>query len=190
MSTLESHHDESAPRALVVFESMFGNTEAVAQAVADGLSSVMDAHVADVALAPSALDDIDLLVVGAPTHAFGLSRPRTRADAVRRGAHVDAARGKGVREWIAMIDRSSVGATIATAFDTRVRSPRLPGSAARAARRRLRRLGFRVLPTSSFWVTGTPGPLAEGELERAHRWGEQLAATYNGAATRSHASAA
>jgi Flavodoxin len=187
MSTLDSRHDQSAPRALVVYESMFGNTAAIAKAVAEGLASVIDADVADVASAPSALDDLDLLVVGAPTHAFGLSRPQTRADAGKRGAYADAARSDGVREWIATIDRGSVGATTAAAFDTRVRRPRLPGSAARAARRRLRRLGFRVLPATSFWVTGTPGPLAEGELERAHRWGEQLATAHGKTRTSAHA---
>jgi hypothetical protein len=62
------------------------------------------------------------------------------------------------------------------AFDTRISRPRLPGSAAAAAEKRLRRLGFRVLARfQSFFVEGTTGPLARGELERARRWGEELA---------------
>jgi hypothetical protein len=178
MSTLDSGYDGTALRAIVVYESMFGNTAAIAKAVADGLASAMDVEVADIASAPSEFRDVDLLVVGAPTHAFGLSRPQTRVDAGRRGARADAARNDGVREWIALIDRSSIGVTTAATFDTRIRRPRLPGSAARAARRRLRRIGFRVLPATSFWVTGTAGPLADGELERAHRWGAQLATAY------------
>jgi hypothetical protein len=65
----------------------------------------------------------------------------------------------------------------AAAFDTRVRRPRLPGSAARRAAARLRRLGFAILRDPiTFWVGATPGPLLPDELERAYRWGEQLAA--------------
>jgi hypothetical protein len=62
------------------------------------------------------------------------------------------------------------------AFDTRVSKPRLPGSAAAAAEKRLRRLGFRVAARSrSFYVDGTTGPLVAGEPDRARHWGEELA---------------
>ena len=75
-------------RALVVFESMFGNTEKVAGAVARGLQlEGVDAGLVEVHAAPHRLAaDLDLLVVGGPTHAFGMSRASTRADAVRQGA--------------------------------------------------------------------------------------------------------
>ena len=165
-------------RALVVFESMFGNTAAIAEAIAAGLTTAMETTITDVPSATSELDDVDLLVVGAPTHAFGLSRPQTRDDAGRRGAQAEAARSRGVREWIGTIDRRSLNPTTVATFDTRVCHPRLPGSAARAARRRLRRLGASVAPPASFWVTGTPGPLAAGELDRARQWGEELAAAH------------
>jgi Flavodoxin len=188
MSTADRRHDHSAPRALVVYESMFGNTEAIARAIAGGLSAGSEVRVTDVVGAPPNLAEFDLLVVGAPTHAFGLSRPQTRSDAGKRGARADAAQGRGVREWLAAIDSDSVAATTAATFDTRVRRPRLPGSAARAARRRLHRLGFCVLPARSFWVTGTPGPLADGELERARRWGEQLVTARRREQSSAHAS--
>ena len=71
-------------RALVVYESMFGNTEAVARAVADGLAEMHDVDLREVSQAPTeVIGRVDLIVVGGPTHAFSLSRPATRASAVR-----------------------------------------------------------------------------------------------------------
>ena len=66
-------------RALVVFESSFGNTGQVAQAVWEGMyRRLQDVALVDVASAPRRLPpDLELLVVGAPTHAFGMSRPST-----------------------------------------------------------------------------------------------------------------
>jgi hypothetical protein len=79
-----------------------------------------------------------------------------------------------LREWLTGLQGPSP-TTVAAAFDTRVARPRVPGSAARRAERRLRRLGYRILrPAASFWVTGTKGPLDDGELERARRWGAAL----------------
>jgi hypothetical protein len=158
---------------LVVFESMFGNTEAIARAICDGAAERgVVATAVDVAAAPTDLVDVALLVVGAPTHVLGLPRPRTRASARQQGA--PAAEAGGVREWLAGLSRPD-GAIPAACFDTRLRSP-FSGSAARAIRRRLRRLGFRVENPARFTVTGTAGPLAEGELDRARLWGAELAA--------------
>jgi len=62
-------------------------------------------------------------------------------------------------------------------FDTRVRHPRVPGSAARSARKHLRQQGFRAVdPATTFWVDGMEGPLLEGELDRARTWGQDLGA--------------
>jgi hypothetical protein len=166
-------------KALVIYESMFGNTEAVARAVADGLSGRFDVTVADVRSAPPVQGN-DLIVVGGPTHAFGMSRPTSRRDAVRQGAASDAT--TGIREWLSTV--AHLAGVPAAAFDTRVDKP-LVGSAARKAHRALRRLGCRmVVPAESFFVTGTPGPLTEGEQQRARRWGQFVAASV-GAATRS-----
>lgn len=160
-------------RALVVYESMFGNTRTIAEAVADGLATRLDVRAMNVTDAPTVVDDdVDLVVVGGPTHAFGMSRPSTRRSAVDQGAAATAA-DAGMREWI---DAATLPATtVAATFDTRVKVPGLPGSAARKARRRLRRKGVTVLaPPVTFWVEGTPGPLREGERRRATRWGEEL----------------
>ena len=162
-------------RALVVFESMFGNTQKIAEAVEQGLSSHVPTDILEVGTAPHALGEgIELLVVGGPTHAFGMSRPGTREDATRQaGGHVVSG-GIGMREWLTTLERTPGKVTVA-AFDTRIAKPRVPGSAARAAEKRLRKLGFRVAVASeSFYVTGTAGPLVEGEEERARAWGEKL----------------
>jgi hypothetical protein len=161
--------------ALVVFESMFGNTQTIAEAVMEGLASHLPTATLEVGTAPDVLaDDVALLVVGGPTHAFGMSRPRTREDATRQaGGHVASDRN-GLREWLASLERRT-GNVAAAAFDTRIDKPRMPGSAARGAEKRLRKLGFRIAaPSQSFYVTGVAGPLVEGETERAHRWGREL----------------
>ncbi|MFC5379912.1 flavodoxin family protein [Aquipuribacter nitratireducens] len=166
-------------RALVVYESMFGCTEQVALAVKDGLrdaGATVEAVEVSRAPSPGALREgaVDLLVVGAPTHALGLSRPETRADAAGRGRPL-VSRGQGVREWLAAAEGCDVAAA---AFDTHVRRPRVPGHAGRAADRRLRRLGCRrAARPESFDVEDVQGPLCDGEVERAHAWGVGLAAS-------------
>jgi hypothetical protein len=161
-------------RALVVYESMFGNTKVVADAVADGLATRLHVTAVEVSAAPTAMDDVALVVVGGPTHAFGMSRPGTRQDAAKQSQRPLVSAGIGLREWLDTVQGASPGVA-AAAFDTRIEKPRLPGSAARAAERRLRRLGFRIAARpASFYVAGTPGPLVDGEPERARRWGEHL----------------
>lgn len=104
-----------------------------------------------------------------------MSRPGTRHDAAKQASDGLVSTGIGLREWLARLQRRT--GVAAAAFDTRVSRPRLPGSAARAAEKRLRQLGFRVVaPAASFYVEGTLGPLLEGERERARRWGEQVLA--------------
>ena len=158
---------------LIVYESMWGNTRSVAEAVAEGIGS--DVRMVHAAGAPVPLpDDVGLLVLGAPTHAFSLPRASTRHDAVAKGAPGETE--SGVREWLGRLEASD-HVDVAT-FDTRVGSVRhLPGSAARAAGKEVRRhhLG-RLVGTVSFYVEDMDGPLIEGELERARAWGELLGA--------------
>jgi hypothetical protein len=160
--------------ALVVVESMFGNTRAIADAVAEGLRESVPVDVVTVADAPATVpDDVALVVVGGPTHAFGMSRPGTRESAVTQGATADPV--IGVREWLeALPDRYDH--LRAAAFDSRVNKAFVPGSAARGAAKRLRRLGFRLLAApESFFVADVAGPLLPGELDRAREWGRTLA---------------
>jgi hypothetical protein len=158
-------------RALVVVESSFGNSRAVADALADGLlEGLGDAEVRSVGTASTDLAGVELLVVGGPTHAFGMSRDQTRADAVRQGAPAETS-GPGIREWLADLEPPA-RLPVAT-FDTRVARVRhVPGSAARGAARMLRRRGcVLVARPESFFVVDTMGPLVDGELARAREWG-------------------
>lgn len=162
-------------RALVVYESMFGNTRDVGAAIAEGLAARgAGVELVDAESAPGELaDGFDLLVVGTPTHAFGLPRRQTRAEAAGRVANGEPiSRGDGVREWVERV-RVVSGQPTAT-FDTKVDRPRLPGSAARAVARRLRDRGATIIDTQTFRVTGVEGPLMEGELVRARAWAGAL----------------
>lgn len=162
-------------RALVVYESMFGNTRAVAEAVSYGLSKGMTVDLREVGAAPDEIgEDVDLVVAGGPTHAFSMSRTSTRKSAADQADGPLVSPGRGLREWIESAGPSLRGRAVAT-FDTKVAKPHLPGSAARSARKRLRRFGCRpVAPAENFIVLGTNGPIADGELDRATRWGEHL----------------
>ncbi|MGZ4426765.1 MAG: flavodoxin family protein [Nocardioidaceae bacterium] len=163
-------------KALVVYESMFGNTQAVAEAVADGLSATMQVDLRDVSEAPTpATEDVDLIVLGGPTHAFSLSRASTRAEAIKQGA-THGSEEVGLREWLAHLERGPHSQLVAT-FDTRSDQVRhLPGSAAKKAARLTRRQGYPRAETESFYVADTAGPLDPGELDRAKGWGARLGA--------------
>jgi len=158
--------------AVIVYESAWGNTKSVAEAVAAGLAlgTAVDVQVLDVDAAPPADTlDADLLVLGAPTHAFGLSRPQTREDATRRGGHPG---GTGLREWI---DSAGTIHPPVAVFDTHVRHPNLPGTASKKAAKLLRRRHAPLLlDPESFYVDGYEGPLLPGEVDRARSWGSQL----------------
>ena len=161
-------------KALVVYESMFGNTEAVARAVSDGLAELHDVDVREVSQVPPALiGGVDLIVVGGPTHAFSLSRPATRASALEQGG-THRNKEAGIREWLGGLRRGSRTEPVAV-FDTRIeKARRLPGSAAAKAAKLVRRLGYAPAGRQSFYVSDTSGPLLPGELERAKAWGAQL----------------
>ncbi|TWD72008.1 flavodoxin [Kribbella amoyensis] len=162
-------------RALVVYESMFGNTQRIAAAIGEGLRPAFETEVLAVGQTPRTLPgDVRLLVVGGPTHAFGMSRPSTRDQAAAQGPMVMPAT-TGVREWLEMLGPRRTE-TVAATFDTRVNKVRrLPGSAARAAARRLRHQEYEVIAApASFYVGDMTGPLDEGEVDRARKWGEQL----------------
>jgi hypothetical protein len=174
-------------RALVVFESMYGNTHTIADAIAAGLGDapemdeVQVVHVgqADAAAVTAA----DLVVVGGPTHGHSMSRESTRTQAVSEAEKPDkhleldpeADPGAGVREWLAGI--GSGDGTASAAFDTRVDwAAVLSGRASKAIAKALHHHDFtEVVKPESFLVT-TENELVEGEAERAREWGRSLAA--------------
>jgi hypothetical protein len=153
---------------------MFGNTETIARAIAAGVGERFEVSVVEVGSAPDHVPaDVGLLVVGGPTHAFGLSRAGTRADAAKQaGDQPVVSPDRGIREWL-----DGLGPTPgvpAAAFDTHIDKP-FPGYASHGVRRRLHHHGLDVLAAESFRVTDTKGPLVDGEEARARTWGAQLA---------------
>jgi flavodoxin len=171
-------------KALVVYESMFGNTEQIARAVASGLGESVDVQLTEVADAPADPGpDVALIVAGGPTHAFSMSRENTRADAISKGAP-EGEREFGLREWMAALPSGQHAEKIAT-FDTKIKSMRhLPGSAAKSAAKIARRHGYEsVARAESFYVDDLDGPLLDGEIDRARAWGRQLATSITKAAS-------
>lgn len=177
-------------RALVVFESMYGNTRKVAEAIGRGLRTVGEVDVVPLSQATAErVDAADLVVVGAPTHIHGLSRPLTRKgaadDASKEGSvlHLEPeAQGEGVREWL---EGLSTGHGRAAAFDTRMGgNPLLTGRASKPIARRLRRHGFDLVAPPESFLVSKESVLEDGEEERAAEWGRQLAQALEPAAAK------
>lgn len=176
-------------RVAIVYESMFGNTRKVAEAIAEGVrraepyAELSLARITDLAADDT---DVDLLVVGAPTHLRGLSRPGSRRHALEgivKTPEIDGVKavaepgadGRGVREWLEQLPEAS-GGRMAAAFDTRVPGP-FAGSASRRIAHRLTQLGYLVIaPPQDFVLSGNYGPLSGDELNRARTWGSDLVA--------------
>lgn len=168
-------------RALVVYESMYGNTREVAEAIVRGLGQCMSAKAVPVhRVEPADVAAADLLVVGGPTHMHGMTSAMSRKGVVESGKEEgieleeSASAEPTLRAWLAAVEGEG---RRAAAFDTRIdRAPMLTGSAARGIAKRLRKRGYALLADSnSFFVDDSEGPLAEGELDRATRWGAGLA---------------
>jgi hypothetical protein len=169
--------EEDAMDAMIVYESMYGNTRAIAEAVAEGWGDGARACPLREAGVPP--DDLELLVVGGPTQIHGMTTAFSRRMAINAGlkeGHVevdpDAVDGPGLRRWLRELPKAHCRAA---AFDTRLAgSPGRTGSAARGIARRLVGREYRVEWTESFIVAGGDGPLALGELERAREWGADM----------------
>jgi flavodoxin len=164
-------------RALVVYESVFGDTEAIARAIAEGIAIRVPVDVVSARDAPKSVDaDVALLVVGGPTHAFGMPRPATREGAVKEHGAQIVDTTTGLHEWLD-VARLPEGLR-AAAFDTRMDHPKLItklNHASRSEEKLLKGQGATVVaPAEHFLVTDVEGPLVEGEEERARQWGHSL----------------
>jgi Flavodoxin domain len=166
--------------AFVVYESVYGNTRQIAAAVARGLAVSGPVELVPVAqLKPGVIGGADLVVVGGPTHAWSMSRPKTRTAAIEGAGKPNSgltvepdAAESGVREWLAALADKPKSAA---AFDTRIKMPAVfSGSAARRIHQELRRKGVFVFDRASFLVT-KQNHLVDGETERAEQWGRELA---------------
>jgi hypothetical protein len=167
-------------RALVVYESVFGDARTIAHAIAEGLSTgAVPADVVAAAEAPIQIGpDVGLLVVGGPNHAFGMPRPSTREGAVKQHGAAIADTGTGLHEWLDEV-RAPAAGMAAAAFDTRGSGHPVLAKMDHAARTEVKllgKLGARlVAPSEHFFVVDTQGPLVEGEEDRARAWGTTLA---------------
>lgn len=144
-------------KALVIYDSMFGNTEKVAQVIAAGLDTGEGIRLAKVnTITPQDTMALDLLIVGSPTHGW---RPT-----------------EGIKAFFNSLQPNVLSGVRAAAFDTQYRT-RLSGSAAKRIEKALRRQGCSIVaPAIGFFVTGSEGPLAEGELDKATAWAKQILA--------------
>lgn len=168
-------------KAIVVYESLWGNTAAIARAIAQGLGA--DAHALSTGeVTAEALAQADLIVAGAPVHSMGLPSAQTREWARGGGLGPGGAAPDlshpPMRMWLAGLPR---GAGRGAAFDTRVQAWYGRGGAGRILRA-LKQAGYRPLAEGQgFFVSGnrwrptTDGTLREGEIERARQWGAELA---------------
>ncbi len=145
--------------ALVVYDSQYGNTEKIAQAIAEALRASGQARSARVnTVDKDALKGVDALFVGSPTQAW---RPTA-----------------AMRSWLQAADSDQLRALTLACFDTRFKKSHwLTGSAASTMAKSLRTRGAApVVPPESFFVAGTEGPLLSGEIERAGAWARAVAA--------------
>lgn len=166
-------------KVVVAYESMFGNTAAVGEVIAGSLRSqgldVLSGPL--LALDPSSLGEADLVVIGGPTHAHGMSSKGTRTAAVgdkRYPASRPKDPGPGLRDWLGEIPDGA--GRLAATFDTRFDKPAwITGSAAKGIAKRLEHRGYRLLVSpESFFVDGEH-QLEPGQLDRAAAWAAQLA---------------
>ena len=144
---------------VVIYDSQFGNTERIAQAIAtefDAIGSVQIENARNEEL--SLPQHLALLVVGGPTQMHKISPP--------------------LRSQLDTIERHRLDGVPAATFDTRARGPRfLTGAASGGIAKHLKRKGAKlVVEPASFLVEGTQGPLVDGELERARVWARDIVA--------------
>jgi flavodoxin len=139
---------------LVVYFSKFGNTQKIAQTVAEELEAAGVVRiVSSDRLAASDLDDVDLVVMGSPTHRMNLP--------------------EAVRPVFEKLPKRSLRGARVAAFDTSYQMSAFLArfTAAKKLARQLRKLGGkRIVPPETFYVMGREGPLYEGELNRAKEW--------------------
>lgn len=171
-------------RVLVVFESLFGNTRQIAQAIADGAQSAgpqVEASCVRVSdVAGIGAGDVDLIFVGGPTQFHGMASRRKRdvwlrqqdlaAGSSRSGRSLEPGiDGPFLSEWLDRLAQERSG-TMAVAFDTRL-DRAFSGGAAPKIERQLRARGYRIVAKAmGFIAEDMEGPLRSGELERAATW--------------------
>ena len=151
-------------KAVVVYDSAYGNTQAIAEAVAAGLGTT-NARIMPVGkFGRGDVSVGDLLVVGSPVNGW---RPTPKT-----------------LEVLAALGTQGLSGILAASFDTRVKLF-IHGDAAKKISQQLKKAGATLVsqPTP-FYVKGTEGPLLAGETELARTWGGELLAQMKSHATR------
>ena len=160
-------------KAIVVYESLWGNTAAIARAIAEGIGPEARALSTSQA-SGEAMAGADLIVGGAPLLGFRLPTDSMRKSIGRDPKHAQRPADlsqPSLRSWLAALPK---GSGRSAAFETRIKWS--PGSAAGAIAKSLKRAGYQpVAKDERFLVKGTYGPLTDGEVERAKAWGAELA---------------
>ena len=154
-------HAVNGVKTLIIYDSEYGNTEKIAQALAGTFQAMGQACAVRVnGIHPCELEGVDLLIIGAPTQKW-----RTTT---------------AMQAFLEQIVPKSLCRLEVASFDTRYHKPRMiTGSAAGVIARNLQHLGSRPLvPSESFFVTGRQGPLEAGELERVVAWARSVCDAY------------
>ena len=170
-------------KALVIYESMYGNTHKIANAIAEGFRLHGEAEVVPVDDAiPTLVEHADVVVVGGPTHAHGMSHDGTRKGAIAAAEKPGAdlvldpdADHEGLREWF-----ESCGKVFsnAAAFDTRFDLPAaVTGRASKGIARKLRHHGAKLICEPESFFVKKDNHLEPDQESRARDWGAQLALT-------------
>jgi flavodoxin I len=161
-------------KALIIFDSTYGNTAKIAQAVGEGLGNLMKVALVRVSeVKPEQMAGVRLLILGSPTQRFNATPAMM---SFLKGIPQDGLKGVQVAAFDTRLTKSNIEKTPLLAFFVR-----LSGAAAYAAKHiadLLRKKGgLLVVPPEGFFVEGMEGPLVQGELERAAEWARQISAT-------------
>lgn len=158
-------------KALVVYDSQWGNTERIARVIGGALGAEPDVlvlHVGQATAERLTAPGLDLLVVGSPTQGFRPTKPIT---GLLEGLAGDRLRGVKVAAFDTRFKADEVASRL-TRFVVRKGGYAAP----RVAEQLEKAGGAAVAPPEGFFVVDKEGPLREGELERAAAWGAALAA--------------
>jgi len=171
-------------KTIVVYESYWGNTASVAQAIAEGLGEGAKAMSTAEAIG-EALAGVGLIVAGSPIIAFSLPSEKTRNDMRARpdkkAPSPPDLSHPSIRTWLVALPQAGAGgggaaAVRAAAFETGFKLS--PGGSAGKILRMLEEKGYKpIAKKQRFLVKSSYGPMKEGELDRAKAWGAELAKT-------------
>jgi len=155
--------------ALVAYDSMYGNTGKIAEAIASAIGPQGEVQLLKVdEVGPEQFAGLTLLVVGCPTQKFSPTAATTR---FLKSLPNNGLQGVRVAAFDTRFTESEIGKVRILAFFVS-----LFGYAAEPIAGRLKKKGgIQAVPPEGFYVGGTEGPLLEGELERAKAWAREIA---------------